>query len=200
MTGSFKSDFYHKFLGENPLKREEDTNNDILVFNSHLKYIDFNAIMYCDLDNFKMINELINYSTGDLILQNFTKTINEFSNKLMIIRKGGDEFIILGNISIINELSDYIISDEFLTKLNYNIDSLNNNPNQITSFSFKEKTINIQTSISFGISIIENSLNFKDKNDFILFNQNFRNSLNDAEKKLKLHKQQKMFFYRIFNN
>lgn len=54
------------------------------------------AILFLDLDRFKVINDTRGHSTGDIVLQRVAKRLQStMQNKGMVSRQGGDEFIIL---------------------------------------------------------------------------------------------------------
>lgn len=54
------------------------------------------AVMYLDLDNFKIINDRLGHAIGDVLLQSVTKRITSCMRQSDIIsRQGGDEFIII---------------------------------------------------------------------------------------------------------
>jgi diguanylate cyclase (GGDEF)-like protein/PAS domain S-box-containing protein len=54
------------------------------------------AVLFLDLDRFKIINDTKGHSTGDLLLQSVAKRLEKaVQNDGMVSRQGGDEFIIL---------------------------------------------------------------------------------------------------------
>jgi diguanylate cyclase (GGDEF)-like protein/PAS domain S-box-containing protein len=54
------------------------------------------AVLFLDLDRFKMINDTRGHSTGDLLLQKVARRLERVIDKDgMVSRQGGDEFIIL---------------------------------------------------------------------------------------------------------
>jgi len=68
------------------------------------------CILYLDLDQFKIVNDLCGHSAGDLLLQNLSKRLQEEVDKLgehfFLARLGGDEFgILLSNTHLANGLS-----------------------------------------------------------------------------------------------
>ena len=54
------------------------------------------GLIMCDLDNLKVINDTMGHAYGDKLIINFANLLkNKFGNRSILIRKGGDEFIIL---------------------------------------------------------------------------------------------------------
>ncbi|MGB5917920.1 diguanylate cyclase [Arcobacter sp.] len=54
------------------------------------------AVMFLDIDYFKMVNDTYGHDAGDTILQKLSKTMKaEISDKDFIIRFGGEEFLII---------------------------------------------------------------------------------------------------------
>jgi len=54
------------------------------------------ALLYLDLDNFKMINDRYGHHAGDIILLTVSERLKGyFGNNVVIARLGGDEFIVL---------------------------------------------------------------------------------------------------------
>jgi diguanylate cyclase (GGDEF)-like protein len=54
------------------------------------------AVLFLDLDGFKIINDTKGHTTGDVLLQKVAKRLEDIvHNDGMVSRQGGDEFIIL---------------------------------------------------------------------------------------------------------
>lgn len=54
------------------------------------------TMVYMDLDNFKLVNDLFGHDVGDMLLRSVAETIRENIRKIdLIARMGGDEFVIL---------------------------------------------------------------------------------------------------------
>ncbi|WP_321468727.1 GGDEF domain-containing protein [Halarcobacter sp.] len=54
------------------------------------------AVMFLDIDYFKMVNDTYGHDAGDAILQRLAKTMKEFvTNDEFIVRFGGEEFLII---------------------------------------------------------------------------------------------------------
>ena len=74
------------------------------------------AVMFIDLDRFKLVNDTMGHSYGDLILQQASNRLeNCISKKDIVARYGGDEFIILMNN--INEEGVAKIADLIIQKM-----------------------------------------------------------------------------------
>jgi diguanylate cyclase (GGDEF)-like protein/PAS domain S-box-containing protein len=75
------------------------------------------AVMFLDLDRFKIVNDTIGHSYGDILLQRVTKRLNKcLESNAMIARLGGDEFTIL--LSEISHVSDATkIAEKIIHKL-----------------------------------------------------------------------------------
>ena len=71
------------------------------------------AAIFCDLDNFKPINDTYGHSTGDEILKSVANAMKEILRKEdTVCRFGGDEFVIL-----IEELDDFEYIQNILNKI-----------------------------------------------------------------------------------
>lgn len=68
------------------------------------------ALLLLDLDNFKGINDSLGHSTGDLILKEVGRRLNDTSRNVdTVSRQGGDEFVILvTDIQRSETISDYV--------------------------------------------------------------------------------------------
>lgn len=83
LTGVYNRNFFENYI----LKRYDNLNTT-----------EYCAIVLCDLDDLKVINDTYGHSAGDEILKAFTKiVIEEIRSTDFIARVGGDEFIILLN-------------------------------------------------------------------------------------------------------
>lgn len=52
-------------------------------------------VIYVDVDNFRQVNDVFGYSTGDELLYNIGKCISQVIDDEFVARTGGDEFMIL---------------------------------------------------------------------------------------------------------
>jgi diguanylate cyclase (GGDEF)-like protein/PAS domain S-box-containing protein len=99
---------------------------------------DIVAVMFMDLDGFKIINDSMGHDAGDNILVIISERLNSFKeHSLLVSRLGGDEYmIILDNIKSIREIIK--IANKILDAVN-------------TPMTINEKSI--QLSGSIGISL-----------------------------------------------
>ncbi|GGM23543.1 GGDEF domain-containing protein [Paraliobacillus quinghaiensis] len=93
------------------------------------------VVIYCDIDQFKNINDSLGHSVGDLVLRAFSSKLLKTFDQSLVGRIGGDEFVIIMN----GQLTKYAT-----TKLNDFIDELK------SPFYINEHELYIQS--SFGIA------------------------------------------------
>ncbi|MCV0427610.1 MAG: diguanylate cyclase [Roseibium sp.] len=54
------------------------------------------AVLHCDLDNFKPVNDTFGHSSGDLVIQTIASRLKKtIANQGLVCRVGGDEFMII---------------------------------------------------------------------------------------------------------
>jgi diguanylate cyclase (GGDEF)-like protein/PAS domain S-box-containing protein len=95
------------------------------------------ALLYCDLDRFKLMNDSFGHTTGDILLKEVAnRLISIMDYNYSVYRQGGDEFIIL------IEESDKEIISNFASKI---IDLFNS--------PFKIEDQDFYFSVSIGISV-----------------------------------------------
>jgi len=94
------------------------------IHNWKFEHKDEYYVFYIDLDNFKNINDKFGHTVGDKILVEVAQRLKKFfTNKDMLIRQGGDEFIVLKECidnNIIEEQIQYMIN--LISKV-YHIDN-----------------------------------------------------------------------------
>ncbi|EDM22935.1 diguanylate cyclase domain-containing protein [Caminibacter mediatlanticus] len=169
LTNLLNQKFYNTFLNDNlKIKRKEEKE----TLNNLIKYIkehNINSLMFIDFSNFKYINDNYGYDKGDKILEIFGDFLNSYP--IIGVRRGGDEFIILGNKNVINNISSIIHSNAFLKTLNNVID---HNNDTIITFPI------------YGIAIFDNkkitASNFKEK---------ISKTVKIAEENYKINKERK---------
>ncbi|MDE4084452.1 EAL domain-containing protein [Planococcus maritimus] len=84
------------------------------------------AVLYLDLDRFKIINDSLGHSYGDILLKDVADRINRYvPDQAFVSRQGGDEFtIVLPGFDSLTELMDLVgklvesFSDTFVLKGN----------------------------------------------------------------------------------
>jgi diguanylate cyclase (GGDEF)-like protein/PAS domain S-box-containing protein len=135
------------------------------------------AIMFIDIDNFKLVNDSLGHKIGNQMLIDITTKISDLITEDMIFsRMGGDEFAIFSKYDDITE-----------------IDTLASNIMQITKIPILLEGREITLGFSMGISLYpENGLNYgmllqsvdtamyqakeNGKNNFVYFNQEMNSS------------------------
>lgn len=66
---------------------------------------DYSAVVMCDIDDYKLINDLYGHSVGDIIIKNIGNILqNSVGEKDSVHRYGGDEFLI-----VFSDCPEYII-------------------------------------------------------------------------------------------
>ena len=100
------------------------------------------SLLMFDLDKFKLINDTLGHSAGDIVLKHFAKTLQSLIRKVDILgRVGGEEFaLILANTTIDNSL---ILAD----RIRENIAS------QVIEIDSKE----VRITVSIGVTAILSS-------------------------------------------
>ncbi|TWI59028.1 EAL domain-containing protein [Halalkalibacter nanhaiisediminis] len=74
------------------------------------------AILFLDLDRFKMINDSLGHLTGDLLLQKVSNRLEACATKGVVFRHSGDEFILL--IPHTNEVEVKELAEKIIHQLN----------------------------------------------------------------------------------
>jgi len=64
------------------------------------------AVLFCDLDRFKSVNERFGHGEADRLLQRFAREMTESITGTTIGRFGGDEFAVAADIADVTELND----------------------------------------------------------------------------------------------
>ena len=102
------------------------------------------AAIFCDLDNFKPINDTYGHSAGDTILKHVASAMRDVLRKEdTVCRFGGDEFVIL-----IEELDNFEYLQDILKKVH-----------QITEKKFKIENSELSVAMSIGAAIYPKDAN-----------------------------------------
>ena len=97
------------------------------------------ALIYLDLDRFKIINDSLGHAVGDQVLIEFSNTIDSFLGDTdTAARLGGDEFVIL-----LNDISDVCDATNFANRILIHLN---------TPILFNDKSLSIGTSIGIVMS------------------------------------------------
>lgn len=170
----YNQQFYKKFLDfkkEGNLTPEEFTSlKEVLEGKSE--------VIFADLANFKSVNDLINYETGDKVLLQFMELTQNYSSDIITVRRGGDEFIYIGEPQAMSDFMQYLNSDEFREELNGVI------PEGSVMKTENGREIPIQTfagMANFGIDV-------NDYDDEISFKEVLQHKLQSSEPYIKAHK------------
>lgn len=122
LTGLYNRHYLNNFLDKFTSLRKDDTNF---------------AVVFIDIDNFKLINDTLGHLVGDCILKHLALQLKSLTrSKDILCRYGGEEFIII--------LSD-ISKENALEKAEQTRAAIEN-----IIFDCKKKTITISVGLSFG--------------------------------------------------
>jgi diguanylate cyclase (GGDEF)-like protein/PAS domain S-box-containing protein len=128
---------YHDPLTNLPNRLKLEAQLEYVVNNSKRNNLQF-AILFLDLDDFKIINDSLGHSSGDEVLISFA---NKFKDIIrtndMIARVGGDEFIV-----VLSDIANYLFIERVCNK----ILALVNKP-------FNLNNTNFNIGVSIGIAI-----------------------------------------------
>ncbi len=109
----------------------------------HIESAEYGAILMCDIDHFKKINDTYGHSAGDCVLQVVANVIKEnIRIQDFSVRWGGEEFFIF--LSTVTSNEAYNIAEKLRRKI------------ENTPIRYHDKMINVTMSI--GISIVEKDI------------------------------------------
>ena len=115
-------------------------------YDYHIGYINdasYGAILMCDIDHFKKVNDTYGHSAGDTVLQAVANMIQEsIRAEDFCVRWGGEEFFIF--LSTVTVEEAYTIAEKLRLKIENN--------------SIPYLDITIQITMSIGIAIIEKDI------------------------------------------
>ena len=131
---------YHDSLTTLPNKLKLEAQLEYVLNNSKRNDLQF-AILFLDLDDFKVINDTLGHASGDEVLISFAKKFKSIiRTNDMIARVGGDEFIV-----VLSDISNYL----FIERVCEKILTLVNKPFEIDNTSFN-------LGVSIGVAIYPN--------------------------------------------
>lgn len=85
---------FHDALTQLPNRQKFQTNLNALIKRG-LKENKFGAVLFLDMDRFKVLNDALGHHFGDQLLLNIAQRLREFDNDFNVIaRFGGDEFVL----------------------------------------------------------------------------------------------------------
>jgi len=103
----------------------------------------YGAILMCDIDHFKKVNDSYGHDAGDYVLQSISKMIREnIRMQDLTVRWGGEEFFIF--LSEVTLSEAYLISEKLRKKIEH------------TSIPYNNQLIDVTMSI--GISVVEKNI------------------------------------------
>jgi diguanylate cyclase (GGDEF)-like protein/PAS domain S-box-containing protein len=128
---------YHDSLTNLPNRLKLKAQLEVMLNNARRNNLKF-AVLFLDLDNFKIINDTLGHSSGDEILISFA---NKFKSMIrtndMIARLGGDEFVF-----VLNDISNYLFIERICNKIL-----------GIVSKSIQIDNKNFKLGVSIGVSV-----------------------------------------------
>ncbi|TCO77466.1 GGDEF domain-containing protein [Marinisporobacter balticus] len=166
---------YHDTLTNLPNRRYGDEKLQLAIKNT-LKKKNMMSIMFVDVDEFKMVNDLLGHAAGDRLLQEVARRLQESVRKDdLVVRLGGDEFMII--------LENICFADEVIGIANRVIETF--------SQRFRVKGRSLSITCSIGIAVlphhgtdVETLLEHADvamyeakrngRNNFMIFNHELR--------------------------
>lgn len=118
-------------------------------------------LSFIDLDNLKKINDEFGHEEGDRIINQTAKILMDNAGKFYVVRYGGDEFIVLGNVKTPKEVENY------WAKVERDVENYNSNSKRKAELSFtvgyKVFEIGPDTSLEECISVADNLMYDKKK-------------------------------------
>ncbi len=83
------------------------------------------SVMFCDIDDFKMLNDEYGHSTGDQALKQFANILLSRFNKDNVYRYGGDEFLIITDEPLdVFEMSVLKVQNDLVLNKIYGVDEM----------------------------------------------------------------------------
>lgn len=114
------------------------------------------SLLFCDLDDFKTINDVYGHSTGDYVLARVAQAMNEIvPANAKISRWGGEEFAILLSNTTLNEA--YAIAEEVRKEI-YSHHFINQDPTQKLTITIAAIEYNNSYSIDENMNLVDHAL------------------------------------------
>lgn len=118
-------------------------------------------LSFMDLDNLKKINDEFGHEEGDKIINQTAKILMDNAGKFYVVRYGGDEFIVLGNVKTQKEV------DNYWTRVEKDVERYNSNTKHKAELSFTAGyavfEVGPETSLEECISVADNLMYDKKK-------------------------------------
>lgn len=118
-------------------------------------------LSFIDLDDLKKINDEFGHDEGDRVINQAAKILKDNAGKFYVIRYGGDEFIVLGNVKTEKEV------DNYWAKVEKDVGVYNENSKRRAKISFtvgyKVFEVGPETSLEECISVADNLMYDKKK-------------------------------------
>lgn len=145
-----------KFIVQDKIEKQASFDNLTGLLNrNHLEYLytkkikeskntlENSAVLLCDIDHFKKVNDTFGHSTGDLVLKGIADSIKNCSRDSdLVFRYGGEEFLLITSYKTITDLI------HFAERIRENIES--------------EKLIDQVITISIGVALVTDALSMKE--------------------------------------
>jgi len=192
LTELFSSVFYNEFISDNiVLKRK----SDIYLYNIFIDMLNKfknKAVLYIDFANFKLLNEVVGHNEADKFLQNFGNYLK--SKNVLSVRRGGDEFVVFGDINDLKNIQKEIISETFIKNFNDNPVLKQNKIHTIPVGGLQEIAFELKNSNSLDeinqikkkISLLVKEAEEKAELEKINVKQRYNQPLNRKEAMLKI--------------
>lgn len=118
-------------------------------------------LSFIDLDDLKKINDEFGHEEGDRIINQAAKILKDNAGKFYVVRYGGDEFVVLGNVKSEKEIENYWVKVE-KDVATYNESSRRRAKLSLTA-GYKVFEVGPETSLEECISVADNLMYEKKK-------------------------------------
>ena len=118
-------------------------------------------LSFIDLDDLKKINDEFGHEEGDRVINQTAKILRDNAGKFYVVRYGGDEFIVLGNVKNEKEI------ENFWAKVERDVEAYNEGSRRRAKLSltagYKVFEVGPETSLEECISVADNLMYEKKK-------------------------------------